>query len=105
MPFSPGQSGNPGGRPKEDGEVRRLAREYCREAIERLVQWMRQGDNPKASVSACQVILDRGFGRPAQAVELRGEDGLPLGMAVIFHEPGRLPEDRIPAEARLPLPS
>jgi hypothetical protein len=67
MAFVKGQSGNPGGRPKEDGEVKALAREYTEEAIERLVFWMR-GDNPKASVTAAQTLLDRGYGKAPQAI-------------------------------------
>ena len=72
--FQPGQSGNPGGRPKENAEVRDLARQYTEEAIERLAFWM-QSDNAKATVSACQAILSRGWGTPMQAVELTGKDG------------------------------
>jgi hypothetical protein len=64
-PFTKGQSGNPGGRPKHDLEVKQLAREYTAEAIERLATWMR-GKNATASVAAAQAILDRGWGKPAQ---------------------------------------
>ena len=67
MAFVPGQSGNPGGRPKEDGAVKRLAKQYTQEAVEKLVEWMRS-DNAKASVSACTAILDRAYGKPAQAI-------------------------------------
>src|SRR5207244_11467027 len=35
-PFQPGQSGNPGGRPKEDAPVRDLARQHTAEAIRKL---------------------------------------------------------------------
>ena len=34
--FKKGRSGNPGGRPKEIGEVRELARQYTPQAIEAL---------------------------------------------------------------------
>ena|SRR5690349_7816167 len=72
-PFQPGQSGNPGGRRKD--EVSALARTHTKDAITRLVFWM-ASDNAKASVSACTAILDRGWGRPVQAVS--GPDGEPL---------------------------
>lgn len=72
MPFQPGQSGNPGGRPKENDEVKRLARKHSKDAIKRLAHWL-HSDNPKASVSAAQALLDRGFGKPAQAIA--GPDG------------------------------
>ena len=35
--FVPGQSGNPGGRPKDENRVGELARSYTLEAIETLV--------------------------------------------------------------------
>ena len=54
--FRRGQSGNPGGRPKEVGYVRKIAREYSKEAIARLVAWMRC-DNPKVSVAASLVLI------------------------------------------------
>lgn len=75
MPFKKGQSGNPGGRPKEDNEVKDLARKHTKTAIARLVFWM-NSDNPKASVSASQALLDRGYGKPAQAIT--GPNGGPV---------------------------
>ena len=74
-PFQKGQSGNPGGRPKESDEVKTLARQHTVTAVERLAFWM-GSDNAKASVSACSALLDRGWGKPAQAVT--GVDGAPL---------------------------
>lgn len=72
--FQPGKSGNPGGRPKEAPEVKALAREYGHEAIEKLVELMRCDDR-RVAAAACQALLDRGFGKPAQSMELTGADG------------------------------
>lgn len=77
MAFKKGKSGNPGGRPKENKEVQALAREYTEDAIARLVHWMKS-DNAKASVSASNVLLDRGWGKAAQAHEHTGADGGPI---------------------------
>jgi hypothetical protein len=57
--FKPGQSGNPGGRPRELKDVQEAAREHTTAAIQRLAYWM-QSDNPKASPAAAQALLDRG---------------------------------------------
>ena len=72
--FMPGQSGNPGGRPKENAEVRDLARQHTKLAIERLVFWL-ESDNARASTSAATAILDRGWGKAPQAIEHSGPDG------------------------------
>ena len=68
--FKPGQSGNPTGRPKADKTIRDLARTYTKEAIRTLAEIAK---NPKSSdsarVQACNAILDRGWGKPAQYVE------------------------------------
>jgi hypothetical protein len=69
--FEKGRSGNPGGRPKESHDVKELAQQHGPEAIERLVEWMKS-ENPKASVSAAQALLDRGFGKAAQPLEHSG---------------------------------
>ncbi len=84
MPFQKGQSGNPGGRPKEFNEIKDLARQHSRAAVERLVEWM-ASDNPKASVSAAMALLDRGYGKPVQQVS--GEDGGPLQLVVVSGVP------------------
>src|SRR5262245_20503187 len=68
-PFQKGQSGNPGGRPKEIAEVKDLAREHMPAAIDALVSIM---NNPEASdaarVSAANALLDRGYGKPQQHI-------------------------------------
>lgn len=72
--FKPGKSGNPGGRPKWVSESKELCGARTPEAIERLVYWMRSED-PRASVSAANAILDRALGKPAQAIEHTGQIG------------------------------
>ena len=74
-----GQSGNPGGRPKQIGEVRDLAREHTEEAIGTLVGIMQdEGAPASARLQAAQAILDRGWGRPSQAVEVDSRSHLTL---------------------------
>jgi hypothetical protein len=78
-PWRKGFSGNPSGRRKEEGPVRDLARRYTVRAIRRLAQLM-ASNNERVAVIAAQALLDRGWGKPAQA--LTGPDGGPLGLVV-----------------------
>ena len=71
MTFKPGQSGNPGGRPKENNEIKELALKHCPAAIERLAKLMHDRSG-RTAVAACQALLDRGLGKPAQALEHSG---------------------------------
>lgn len=73
-----GQSGNPGGRPKVVAEVTELARKHCPAAIARLVKIMGKSKDERVVVAACVAILDRGCGKPAQAVSVSGEGGGPI---------------------------
>jgi Family of unknown function (DUF5681) len=64
-----GQSGNPGGRPRIQTDLRELARANTREAVETLAAIMQDKTAaPAARVSAATALLDRGYGRPAQTV-------------------------------------
>ena len=73
-PFKPGQSGNPTGRPKVEGYIRELAQRHGPEALQTLVELLRSGKEP-IHLGAAEALLNRGYGRPAQAVELAGPDG------------------------------
>lgn len=81
MAFKKGESGNPGGRPKENEELKRLAREHSKEAIERLAFWM-HSDNAKASVSAAQALLDRGYGKPVQEISGPAGGAIPVKFVI-----------------------
>ena len=71
--FVKGQSGNPSGRPKENSAVKKLAQSHCIAAIEELVRLMKSDDD-KIRIQACNAILDRGLGKPAQALIHTGDD-------------------------------
>jgi hypothetical protein len=78
--FRPGRSGNPTGRPKRPAtiEARRIfqdvadaARERTQDAIDTLSAIMKDSRAPAAArIAAAQAILDRGYGKPAQAIEV-----------------------------------
>jgi len=73
--FEKGKSGNPGGRPKDNERVKLLCQALTEEAIGTLALWMREGEG-KVAVSAATAILDRGWGKPTQAIS--GPDGGPI---------------------------
>ena len=62
--FPKGQSGNPGGRPRDEQKVAELARSYTREAIETLAELMRSGNDERVRGTAAQALLDCGWGKP-----------------------------------------
>src|SRR5262252_6226016 len=75
--FQPGQSGNPGGKPKAIVEVAAAARERTTEAIETLNKIMTDKDaTASARVSAAVAILERGWGKAPQTVNLRRDSDL-----------------------------
>lgn len=88
--FQPGQSGNPGGRPKrsairdffaqatKEGEPTRLERvltSLYTTAIDR---------SHRDHMHACELVTAYCFGRPVQAVEVAGEGGGPLSVAPVL---------------------
>lgn len=58
-PFKPGQSGNPGGRPKG---IAAKAREHADRAIEVLAEGLDDPDK-KTQIIAAKELLDRGYGK------------------------------------------
>ena len=69
--WAPGRSPNHGGRPKIFADIRDLARQHTRAALETLVEICRYGKNESARVAAANSLLDRGWGRPPVSLELR----------------------------------
>lgn len=73
---------------KAPTEIRSLARSHTERAIAVLAGIMDQPDcAPAARVAAAQALLDRGWGKPAQAHT--GEDGEgPMQLIVSWAKPG-----------------
>ena len=72
--FAPGQSGNPGGRPKDEHRVAELARSYTLEAIDTLVGLMREGKDERVRGTAAQALLERCWGK-AKVEVVAGAEG------------------------------
>ena len=75
MPFAKGQSGNPGGRPKGSAEVRELARAMTSRAFEEIERMAFTGADDRIRLDAIKIILERGWGKPAQPIDGDGEGG------------------------------
>jgi hypothetical protein len=75
LKFRKGQSGNPGGRPKVLGEVQELARQYAPKAIVELARLALKAKNETVRIAAIRELLDRGYGRPRQAIEVSAPAG------------------------------
>ena len=84
--FAPGQSGNPCGRPKDEYRVAELARSYTVEAIETLVELMRDGKDERVRGTAAQALLDRGWDK-AKLEVVTGAEGSYLDVLRAVNEP------------------
>ena len=72
--FLKGYSGNAGGRPKDEHNIAALARSYSTEAIETLVDLMRNARDDRVRGTAAQALLDRGFGKPKVEIQNTNAD-------------------------------
>jgi hypothetical protein len=78
MKFPKGQSGNPGGRPRVLGEVQDLARLHAPSIIVELARLALKAKSETARIAAIRELLDRGYGRSRQAMEISAPAGDPL---------------------------
>jgi hypothetical protein len=55
-------------------DIRSLARSYTEMAVQSLAGIAQNGQSESARVAACEALLSRGWGKPAQPIE-NGENG------------------------------
>ena len=87
-PWKPGQSGNPGGRPKRDiaAEIARAIFERDTEAIERVFATELKKGNSRVFTA----LADRAYGKPRQSLDFSAEDGEsnPVRLEIVFVKTG-----------------
>ena len=87
-PFKPGQSGNPGGRPRVIGELHDLARAHAPDAIKELARLAKNAKSETARIAAIRELLDRAYGKATQfvAAENDGPDLNDLNLESCEHQ-------------------
>ena len=77
--------GNPVGGPRDEHSVAELARSYTVEAIDTLVELMRDGKDERVRGTAAQALLDRGWGK-AKVEVVTGAEGSYLDVLRVVNE-------------------
>lgn len=100
MPFQPGQSGNPSGRPTVAREFRELCRGFMEEEGWRKLNGMARGRGPFA-YQALQLIAAYAYGKPSQPITGPDDGPIQLAYAVLESDIQREAEKVIAERARV----
>jgi hypothetical protein len=80
--FQPGQSGNPGGRPKGLVKLRELLIEkYETRCVDGLNELL-VDDDPRVRLETIKHIQSYLYGKPTQSVEMSGPEGAPVSISI-----------------------
>jgi hypothetical protein len=68
----PGSGRRRGARTKKTIEIQEAAKKYAGDALAALAEIVKDGTSEAARISAATALLDRGYGKPRQAIEHSG---------------------------------
>lgn len=87
----PGAGRKPGAISKAKRELADMAKDKAEQALAVLAEIMMTGESDAARVSAANSILDRGYGKPFQAVQISGDAQSPVQLVqhVVIDPPKR----------------
>jgi hypothetical protein len=88
MPFKPGQSGNPGGRPKYRLEFRERCRNFADKEGWAALEDIARTKNARDRMKALEMIFAYGYGKPTQPISGDpAEEAPPIEVTVVFDKP------------------
>jgi hypothetical protein len=96
--WRPGQSGNPKGRAPALVDIAALARKHGPKCVEVVFNLMTRAKDPKIKLAAAIALLDRGFGRPKQELDVNASSTIQLHLVAARMVSGQLLEGKIEAE-------
>lgn len=83
MPFKPGQSGNPNGRPRKSYALTDLL-DSCWSQDDRITIIKKAIEQAKAGDATARAwLFDRGYGKAVESIEMSGPDGGPVEYSAI----------------------
>lgn len=83
-PFKKGEAPISPGRPKMPEDVKQAFRALTGEAVKTLTAIMQKGEREGDRIRAAEIILNRAWGTPTQAVEVTGADGSALEVLIRY---------------------
>ena len=95
-PWQPGQSGNPKGRSKAQGEIERLAKDKSKRALERIIELV-ESDDERIALAAAKEVLDRAFGKARQVEAEDDGSSKALTINIIRYTDGNQPPAQVDA--------
>ena len=83
-----GKSANPGGRPKDHALFREAARVVSWEALDTIVEILRETEDDKLKLRAAEVLIERGWGKVSPAeLEINEDTGAEFIVSVTPTKP------------------